>query len=134
MNLIFALCLMSIVSLTTTQTIVKCFDKNKSVDRTGIILDCSNTNGKSHPYTIEEWIRYHAYFDDGILANRVININLENNNFQKLFTLPLLNSLKKLSFKYNNISTIENLAFSKLPALEELDLSYNALNSKSSII
>lgn len=133
MNLIFSLCLINIVSLTTTQTIVKCFDKNKGTNRTGIILDCSKTNGKSYPYTTEEWIRYQAFLDDGILANRVININLENNDFQRLFKLPLLNSLKKLSFKFNNISSIENLALSNLPVLEELDLSYNALNSKSII-
>lgn len=131
MNLMFGiLCLMGIVSLASAQSRVKCFDKNKGRDKTGIILDCSNMADKNTPFTIEEWIRYHAFFDDGILANRVLHINLENNNFQKLFTLPLMTSLKKLSFKYNNISFIENKALSNLPALEELDISFNLLNSK----
>lgn len=121
---------MVIVSLSSAQSKVKCFDKNKGTDKSGIILDCSNTGDKNKPFTIEEWIRYHAFFDDGILANRVLQINLENNDFQKLFTLPLMTSLKKLSFKYNNISFIENMALSNLPALEELDLSYNSINSK----
>ncbi|XP_025199329.1 carboxypeptidase N subunit 2-like [Melanaphis sacchari] len=129
MNLILGICLMGIVSLTAAQTRVKCFDNNNGKDKMGIILDCSNMIGKSHLYSIEEWIRYHAFFDDGILANRVLNINLENNNLQKIFTLPLMTSLKKLSFKYNNISLIENKALTNLPALEELDLSYNSLNS-----
>lgn len=131
MNLTFGvLCLMAIVSFASAQSKVKCFDKNKSKDKSGIILDCSNTADKHKPYKIEEWIRYHAFFDDGILANRVVQINLENNDFQKLFTLPLMTSLKKLSFKYNKISFIENMALSNLPALEELDLTYNSLNSK----
>ncbi|XP_026822301.1 tsukushin-like isoform X1 [Rhopalosiphum maidis] len=129
MNLILGICLMVIVSLTAAQTRVKCFDKNKGKDQMGIVLDCSNMVGKSHPYSIEDWIRYHAFYDDGILANRVLNINLENNNLQQIFTLPSMTSLKKLSFKYNNISSIENKALTNLPALEELDLSYNSLNS-----
>ncbi|VVC31620.1 Cysteine-rich flanking region, C-terminal,Leucine-rich repeat,Leucine-rich repeat domain, L [Cinara cedri] len=115
--------------LTAAQTRVRCFDKNKGLDKTGIILDCSNMASKSYPYTIEEWIQYHAFFDDGIFANRVLHINMENNNFQTAFKLPKMQSLKKLSFKYNNISTIEDQAFSDLPALEELDLSFNLLNS-----
>ncbi|CAH1726478.1 unnamed protein product [Aphis gossypii] len=129
MNLILGICLMGIVSLTAAQTRVKCFDNNKGKDQMGIILDCSNMAGKSHPYTIEDWIRYHAFFDDGILANRVLHINLENNNFQEIFTFPYMTSLKKLSFKYNNISSMENKALTNLPALEELDLSYNSLSS-----
>lgn len=131
MNLTFGLlCLMVIVSVASAQSKVKCFDKNKGKDKSGIILDCSNTADKHKPYTIEEWIQYHAFFDDGILANRVLQINLENNDFQKLFTLPLMTSLKKLSFKYNNVSFVENMALSNLPVLEELDLSYNSLSSK----
>lgn len=118
------------VSLTAAQIRVKCFDTNKSKDKTGIILDCSNMAGRSSVYSIEEWIQYHAFYDDGFLANRVLHINMENNKFQTVFKLPQLLSLKKLSFKNNNISTIENRAFSNLPTLEELDMSYNSLNSK----
>lgn len=129
MNLILCICLMGIVSLTAAQTKVKCFDNNKGKDQMGIILDCSNMADKSHPSTIEDWIRYHAFFDDGILANRVLHINLENNNFQEIFTFPPMTSLKKLSFKYNNVSSMENKALTNLPALEELDLSYNSLSS-----
>lgn len=121
---------MGIVSLTAAQTRVKCFGNNKGRDKTGIILDCSNMAGKSHPYSIEDWIRYHAFYDDGIPANRVLHINLENNNLKEIFTLPSMTSLKKLSFKYNNISSIANKALTNLPALEELDISYNSLNSK----
>lgn len=135
MHFIFGLtCLMTAISLTSAQTQVKCFDKNKGKDKTGITMDCSNTAGKNNQYSIEEWIKYHAFFDDGIVANRVLHINLENNNFQKVFILPLMTSLKKLSFKYNNISTIESHALANLPVLEELDLSYNSLNSESIII
>jgi len=130
MNLILYICLMNLVSLSAAQTRVKCFDNNKGKDKTGIILDCSNMAGKSHPYSIEDWIRYHAFYDDGILANRVLHINLENNNLKQIFTLPSMTSLKKLSFKYNNISSIANKALTNLPALEELDISYNSLNSK----
>lgn len=119
-----------LVSVTAAQTKVKCFDHNKGRDRIGITLDCSNMADKSHPYSIEAWIRFHAFYDDGFLPNRVLHINLENNNFQKLFTLPKMTSLRKLSFKYNNISVIEDQALTNLPALEELDLSYNALESK----
>lgn len=119
-----------VVAMAAAQAKVKCFDKNKGRDRAGIALDCSNTAGKNNPYTIEEWIRYHAFFDDGILANRVLHVDLENNNFQKMFVLPAMVSLKKLSFRYNKIAAIENGALAKLPALEELDLSYNSLNSK----
>ncbi|XP_016656809.1 carboxypeptidase N subunit 2 [Acyrthosiphon pisum] len=128
MNLILCICLM-IVSSTAAQTRVKCFDNNKGKDKTGIILDCSNMAGKSHPYSIEDWIRYHAFYDDGILANRVLHINLENNNLIQIFALPPMASLKKLSFKYNNISSIANKALTNLPALEELDISFNSLNS-----
>lgn len=130
MNLILYICLMGLVSLTAAQTRVKCFDSNKGKDKTGIILDCSNMADKSHPYSIEEWIRYHAFYDDGILANRVLHINLENNKLKQIFTLPSMTSLKKLSFKYNNISSIANKALTNLPALEELDISYNSLSSK----
>jgi len=129
MNLILCICLMGIVSSTAAQTRVKCFDKNKGRDKTGIILDCSNMAGKS-PHSIEEWIRYHAFYDDEIPANRVLHINLENNNLKQIFTFPIMRSLKKLSFKYNNISSIANKALTNLPALEELDISYNSLNSK----
>ncbi|XP_060873377.1 carboxypeptidase N subunit 2-like isoform X2 [Metopolophium dirhodum] len=129
MNLILCICLMGIVSSTAAQTRVKCFDNNKGRDKTGIILDCSNMAGKSHPYSIEDWIRYHAFYDDGILANRVLHINLENNNLKKIFALPPMTSLKKLSFKYNNISAIAHKALTNLPALEELDISYNSLSS-----
>jgi len=130
MNLILYICLMGLVSLTAAQTRVKCFDNNKGKDKTGIILDCSNMADKSHPYSIEEWIRYHAFYDDGIPANRVLYIDLENNNLKQIFTLPSMTSLKKLSFKYNNISSIVNKALTNLPALEELDISYNSLSSK----
>lgn len=121
---------MTVISLISAQIQVKCFNNNKGKEKMGIILDCSNMAGKNNKYSIEEWIQYHAFYDD-IVANRVLHINLENNNFQKVFLFPLMTSLKKLSFKCNNISTIENQAFSNLPVLEELDLSYNSLNSKS---
>jgi len=139
MNLMLRLCLMMIVlvvvSTTTAQTTIKCFDRSSNgKDKRGVILDCSNKVGKNNPYSIENWIRYHAFYDDGILANRVLHINLENNNFKYVFVFPSMTSLKKLSFKYNNISTIVDQALSKLPALEELDLSYNSLESKSVII
>lgn len=130
MNLILAVCLAGIVSLTAAQTRIKCFDNNIVKSKTGIILDCSNMADRSHTYTIEDWIRYHAFYDVGILANRVLHINLDNNNLQQIFTLPAMSSLKKLSFKNNNITSIENNAFSNLPALEELDISYNSLNSE----
>lgn len=124
---------MEIVSLTTALTTIKCFESNsKGRDKMDIILDCSNTAiGKSHKYSVEEWIRNHAFVEDGILANRVLHVNLAYNNFQTLFTLPTMSSLKKLSFKHNNISFIENQALSNLRTLEELDLSYNSLKSKT---
>lgn len=133
MYFLLGLCLiMSIDSLVSAQNKIKCFDNNRGRlgDKGGITLDCSNTDGNSNLLHIEEWIQYHAFFNDDVPTKRVLNINLENNHFNKLFTFPQINSLKKLSFKYNNISTIEKLALSNLPALEELDLSYNALNSK----
>lgn len=136
MNLIVhRLCLMTavfvIIPATMAQIKINCFDRSTNgKDTRGLTLDCSKMVGKNHPYSVEEWIRYHAFFDDGILANRVLYINLESNDFKNVFVFPTLRSLKKLSFRNNDISTIENQAFSNLPALEELDLSYNSLNSK----
>ncbi|XP_050440729.1 tsukushi-like [Adelges cooleyi] len=123
------LLLLAAVSTVSALYRVKCFDHNKGEDETGIILDCADMAGKSHPYPIESWIGYHAYFDDGIKANQVVQIDLSNNDFQRIFKMPPMTSLQKLSFKYNNLTSIERLAFCGLPALEELDISYNTLPS-----
>lgn len=85
---------------------------------------------ENHKSKIEEWIKLHAFDEDGFVANRVLGIDLENNNLENIFQFPAMTSLKKLSFKYNKVSTIENNAFILLPALEELDLSYNLIHSK----
>lgn len=130
MNLIFTLCLLGIVSLINAQTKVKCFDNNKGEDDSGILLDCSNMVSENHPFTINEWIQHHAFVHDSIKANRVLQIKLENNNFQEIFKFPRMSSLKTLSFKNNNISSFEDRALTDLPALEEIDLSFNSLRSK----
>ncbi|XP_025411848.1 carboxypeptidase N subunit 2-like isoform X2 [Sipha flava] len=127
-SMVVILLLMGIVSLTAAQTTIKCFESNnKGRDKKNILLDCSNTTGKNHTYSVEEWIRHHAFVDEGILANRVSQVNLENNDIEMLFTLPKMSSLKKLSFKHNKISSVENQALSNLQNLEELDLSHNSL-------
>jgi len=120
---------MGIISLATAQIKINCFEKNKSKYKSGIALDCSNMDNKN-PNDVEEWIRNQSVINDGLFPNRIVNINLENNSFQQIFVFPLMTSLKKLSFKRNNVSTIVDNAFSDLQALEELDLSYNSITSK----
>lgn len=130
MILISTLCLLVIISLTNAQTKVKCFDHNKGRDKTVIILDCSKMAGKNNQKIIADWIQYHVFFDDESVANRVLSINLENSDFQEVFKFSQMPSLKQISFKNNKILSIENKAFVELPVLEELDLSFNLLNSE----
>lgn len=111
-------------STAAAQNRVMCFDDGSDTGKTGVILDCSGVADRTG--AVEEWIRSRAYRDHG----RVLHVNAENDNFQTVFRLPPLPWLKKLSFKHNNISAIEDQAFTDLPALEELDLSYNSLNSE----
>lgn len=136
-SMVGMLLLVEIVSSTVTaaNTTVKCFESNNYRGRykTNILLDCSGAAGESRAYTVEKWIRYHAFVDDGIPANRVLYVDLENNNFQNMFTLPPMSSLKRLSFGHNNISSIENQALSNLRTLEELDLSHNCLKGKRTL-
>lgn len=130
-NLIFGLiCMMGVVCSMIAQKRIKCFDHNTSKDKSRIFFDCSNVADENHKSKIEEWIKLHAFDEDGFVANRVLGIDLENNNLENIFQFPAMTSLKKLSFKYNKISTIENNAFIMLPALEELDLSFNLIHSK----
>lgn len=121
---------MSAACSTIAQKRMKCFDHNTSKDKSRIFLDCSNMADENDKSKIEEWIKLHAFDEDGFVANRVLGIDLENNNFENIFQFPAMSSLKKLSFKYNKVSTIENNAFIMLPSLEELDLSYNLIHSK----
>lgn len=132
MNSIFGLaCLVSIASLTTAQTRIKCFNHDGGKDKSGILLDCSNMANDSDENKIEDWIKYHAFFDEEtFLYRRVKSIDLENSNLSTIFEFPGMQSLKNLSFKYNVISSIAKNAFASLPALEELDLSFNLLESK----
>lgn len=136
MNSIFGLaCLVSVASLTTAQTRIKCFNHDGDKNKSRILLDCSNMAQSSNEKMIEEWIRYHAFFDeDAVLYKRVRSIDLENSNLSNIFKFPGMQSLNNLSFKYNVISSIAKNAFASLPALEELDLSFNLIQSKCDII
>ncbi|XP_050535618.1 leucine-rich repeat neuronal protein 1-like [Daktulosphaira vitifoliae] len=109
---------------------VKCYEQYNGKDPSGIMLDCANIRNH-HPNDIEMRVRYHAHFSTGGLKSyQIVEIDMTNNNLEHIFKLPLMDSLKKLSFKYNNISSINHQAFSDLPALEELDLSFNSLTSE----
>ncbi|XP_039276007.1 toll-like receptor 8 [Nilaparvata lugens] len=57
----------------------------------------------------------------------ITSLDVSNNYIQKIPSLPVLARLKKLNLKDNNIKIIEERAFSNLPNLEYLDLSFNFL-------
>lgn len=130
--IIGVVCFTGIASLTSAQTKIKCFQPANGIAKSGtLLLDCSNMIDKNIKQSnIEEWIK--DYGDKGnIVYNRgVESIDLEHSNLSSIFVFPHMQSLKKLSFKNNNISAIESNAFVSLPALEELDLNYNSLHSK----
>lgn len=131
-NVVFGLvCLVEIISLSNAQNKIKCFNENKNRMKAlgGVMLDCSNMIDKRQPKVIEEWVQTQVSNPEGS-SKHILSIGLENDNFDNLFVFPEMKSLKKLSLKNNNISSIEKNALSKLLVLEELDLSHNSINSK----
>ena len=63
------------------------------------------------------------------LQDKIVDIDLEDNLLNKVSKLPPNWPIQRLSFRQNQITTIEFSAFENLPYLSYLDLSYNLIGN-----
>ena len=63
------------------------------------------------------------------LQDKIVDIDFEDNLLSKVSQLPQNLPVQRLSFRQNQITTIEFSAFENLPYLSYLDLSYNLIGN-----
>ena len=82
-------------------------------------IDCSTKD-----MTDIEWS-----LDVNPLQDKIVDIDFEDNALSKVSKLPADLPIQRLSFRQNQITTIEFAAFENLPYLSYLDLSYNSIEN-----
>ena len=63
------------------------------------------------------------------MQDKIVDIDLEDNLLNRVSKLPQNLPIQRLSFRQNQITTIEFSAFENLPYLSYLDLSYNLIGN-----